>query len=190
MDNGNGSLMRILPFSLYCIFHELDVGETVAVVSDGSAITHGHDISKMSCFIWTEFLRSLIERGDVDTAIDHIEGLSLRQWFSNEAVNAVRIIADGKTRLMTEESICQTGYVVDTLYSALFSIYHAESFESAILNAVNLGYDTDTAGAVTGTAAGIRYGVDSIPDRWLNVLGRRDYLESVAADFSACFLPR
>ena len=187
MDNGNGALMRILPFSLYCIFHGLDAGETAAVVSDGSAITHGHDISKMCCFIWTEFLRSLSEGGDADTAIDHIEGLALRQWFSDEAVNEVRIIADGKTRLMTEDNICQTGYVVDTLYSALFSMYHADSFESAIMNAVNLGYDTDTAGAVTGTAAGLRYGMDDIPERWLNVLGRRDYLEGVAADFSACF---
>ena len=46
MDNGNGALMRILPFSLHCIFRRMSTEETVRVISNGSALTHGHDISK------------------------------------------------------------------------------------------------------------------------------------------------
>ena len=37
------------------------------------------------------------------------------------------------------------------------------------------------------TPAGILYGVNAIPERWLSVLGRRDYLEDMAAAFAACF---
>ena len=55
-DNGNGALMRILPFSIYCIKNNLSEVETVQLISDASSLTHGHAISKMSCFIYTEFL--------------------------------------------------------------------------------------------------------------------------------------
>ena len=186
MDNGNGALMRILPFSLYCIFHQLDCKEAAAVAGNGSAITHGHEISRICCFIWTEFLRSVSEKANTEKAIDHIESLPYQQWFSGEAMDAVDFIVKKKVRDLTEDDIGQTGYVADTLYSALFSLYHADTFESAILNAVNLGYDTDTVGAVTGTAAGLIYGTENIPARWMADLRRKDCLEDLAAQFAAC----
>ena len=187
MDNGNGALMRILPFSLHCIFRHLNEQETVRVVSNGSAVTHGHDISKMSCFIWTEFLRSLSDGSGVEAAVDHVEALPYRQWFSEEALDALDVIIKKETRQLTENYIGQTGYVVDTLYSALYSLYHANDFEKSILNAVNLGYDTDTAGAVTGMAAGMLYGLAGIPERWMEALRKRDDLENIAEAFAACY---
>ena len=179
--------MRILPFSLYCIFHQLSLDETAAIIGNGSAITHGHDISKLCCFIWTEFLRSVSESADTEKAIDHIESIAYQQWFSDEAIEAVKFVTGGKTRELAEYDIGQTGYVVDTLYSALYSLYHAKEFEGAILKAINLGYDTDTVGAVTGTAAGIMYGTENIPARWIECLSRRDYLEDMANRFASCF---
>ena len=187
MDNGNGALMRILPFSLHCIFRHLNEQETVQVVSNGSAVTHGHDISKMSCFIWTEFLRSLSDGSGVEAAVDHVEALPYRQWFSEEALDALNVIIKKETRQLTENDIGQTGYVVDTLYSALYSLYHADDFEKSILNAVNLGYDTDTSGAVTGMAAGMLYGLAEIPERWMDALRKRDDLENIAEAFAACY---
>ena len=83
--------------------------------------------------------------------------------------------------------IHETGYVADTLYSALYSLIHADDYEMSIRNAVNLGCDTDTAGAVTGTAAGILYGVKGIPERWLDALKKREYLEDLARQFSLRF---
>lgn len=186
-DNGNGALMRILPFSLYCIFHQLSLDETAEIAGNGSAITHRHDISKLCCFIWTEFLRSVSEFADTEKAIDHIENIAYQQWFSDEAIEAVEFITGGKTRELTENDIGQTGYVVDTLYSALYSLYYAKTFEDAILKAINLGYDTDTVGAVTGMAAGIMYGTENIPARWIECLSRRDYLEDMANQFAKCF---
>ena len=51
---------------------------------------------------------------------------------------------------------------------------------------MNLGYDTDTNGAVTGMAAGILYGLSGIPERWLTVLGGFDTLADTARDFATC----
>lgn len=188
MDNGNGALMRILPFSLHCIFRGMDTEETVQVISNGSAITHGHDISKMSCFAWTEFLRSLAEGKSPDEAVAYVESLPYGRWFSEEALGALDVIMRRETRALTENDIGQTGYVVDTLYSAFYSLIHADSYETSILNAVNLGYDTDTAGAVTGMAAGILYRQDGIPERWMDRLQKREELERYARDFAACYI--
>ena len=186
MDNGNGALMRILPFSLYCIFNGLDTEETVTVTGNESAITHGHEISRMCCFIWTEFLRALTEGAGPESAAEHIEGFPYQKWFSGSTLKKLAFVTEKKIRLLSEEDIDETGYVVDTLYAALYSMLHADDYEMSIRNAVNLGYDTDTAGAVTGTAAGILYGTDGIPARWLGVLRKQEYLETVAIEFAAC----
>lgn len=187
MDNGNGALMRILPFSLYCIFRDLSPEDTAAVISDASAMTHGHSISKMCCLIWTEFLRRIVQTGSVPLAVEHIEGLDLGSRFPPEATDAVSFLKEGRTASLAEAEIGETGYVVDTLKTALYAMTGTSDYEASILRAIGLGYDTDTAAAVTGTAAGILYGSEGIPERWLSVLRGKDKLTAAARDFAACF---
>lgn len=185
MDNGNGALMRILPFSLYCIFNGLDVKTTAEVIGNGSAITHGHEISKLCCFIWTEFLRALTLGLGVDGAIARIENLPYQLLFSTDVIRAVPFVTEKKVRKLKETDIKETGYVVDSLYAALYSMMHGHDYESCIRTAVNLGYDTDTNAAITGTAAGILYG--EAPKRWLAALRGKTLLESTAKAFAKCF---
>tara|TARA_Y100000589_G_scaffold307118_1_gene322477 strand:+ start:271 stop:447 length:177 start_codon:yes stop_codon:yes gene_type:complete len=45
---------------------------------------------------------------------------------------------------------------------------------------INLGHDTDTAGAIAGGLAGLYYGADSIPNGWLDQLARKDDILLVA----------
>jgi ADP-ribosyl-[dinitrogen reductase] hydrolase len=45
---------------------------------------------------------------------------------------------------------------------------------------VNRGGDADTIGAVTGAVAGARFGAAGLPDRWLEVLDKREELEQFA----------
>jgi ADP-ribosyl-[dinitrogen reductase] hydrolase len=60
--------------------------------------------------------------------------------------------------------------VIHTLEAALWSVDQTDSFEAAVVLAVNLGDDTDTVGAVTGQLAGALYGLSGIPQRWLEPL--------------------
>ena len=142
----------------------------------------------MCCFIWTVFLCALSDGANPDSAIGAVESLPYEKWFSKETIKELAPIAEKRVRSLEEKDIGETGYVADTLYAALYSIYHAEDFETSIRTAVNLGYDTDTAGAVTGSAAGILYGIENIPKRWTENLRKRDYLESVARDFAGSLL--
>ena len=78
-----------------------------------------------------------------------------------------------------EGRIKSSGYVVDTLEAAVWSLITTDSFEQALLKAVNLGDDTDTVGAVTGGLAGLYYGYDRIPAEWLSAIKKREWIEGL-----------
>ena len=50
------------------------------------------------------------------------------------------------------------------------------------MTAVNRGGDTDTIGAITGAVAGARFGVEGLPDRWLETIDERDELDRLATE--------
>lgn len=78
-----------------------------------------------------------------------------------------------------ENEIKSSGYVVDTLEAAVWCLLNSDSYQEAVLKAVNLGDDTDTVGAVTGGLAGLFYGFENIPSEWINAIQRREWIEQV-----------
>ena len=153
-ENGNGSLMRILPLA----FTDCSDDEIRAV----SAITHGHHISMDACVIYVHVARRLLAGEDIEDIIPTL--------VYDEPFHRLRIINQ-----LSVEEIRSSGYVVDTLEAALWALSHKDfagfgnahyekGFDETILEAVNLGEDTDTVAAVTGGLAGIIYGMDS--ERW------------------------
>jgi ADP-ribosylglycohydrolase len=62
------------------------------------------------------------------------------------------------------------GSAMGALAQAVWAIRRHEDFEAAVTAVVDLGDDTDSVGAVTGTLAGAMHGVGSIPSRWLTSL--------------------
>jgi ADP-ribosyl-[dinitrogen reductase] hydrolase len=63
--------------------------------------------------------------------------------------------------------------VVDCLHSARLAL-EAGGYEAAVRAAVALGNDTDTTACVAGGIAGLRDGVQAIPERWRQALRGRD----------------
>lgn len=160
-DNGNGSLMRIVPLA----FVEDATDEQIEAVS---AITHAHEIAKRACVIYVRFAQELLGGASVAQAIS-----ALGERVAAPPFNRVSRIAD-----LSRDDIGSTGYVVDTLEAALWCLATTDSFEGAVLAAVNLGDDTDTVGAVAGGLAGIVYGYDAIPSAWIRALRGRGILEA------------
>lgn len=140
-DNGNGSLMRILPLA----FVDCTDDEIRAV----SAITHGHWISEEACVIYVHVAKRLLAGEPIASIIPTLE---YKKPFDRlKYINTLDI-----------SQIKSSGYVVDTLEAALWVVSHEgdweKSFRNDILTAVNLGKDTDTVAAVAGGMAGIIYG--------------------------------
>ena len=80
--------------------------------------------------------------------------------------------------------ISGSGYVVHTLEAALWCLLHTDSYRACVLEAVNLGEDTDTVGAVAGGLAGIQYGTADIPEEWLAVLAKRSEIKALCQAFA------
>ena len=66
----------------------------------------------------------------------------------------------------------------------LWSFLNTSSFEDAVLTAVNLGWDTDTVGAITGSMAGVYYGFSNIPSHWLRKLLEYEKILSLTNKFA------
>lgn len=157
-SNGNGSLMRILPLAFVPDITDEQIREV-------SAITHAHEISKEACVIYVNIAKKLLAG---EKLLDILHGLDVDAPFDWLPSIAER----------TEDEIKSSGYVVDTLEAALWAIATTDSYAAAVLKAVNLGSDTDTVGAVTGGLAGIIYGYDAIPDKWIKALRGKDVIDS------------
>ena len=70
--------------------------------------------------------------------------------------------------------------VLDALQAALWAFASTQNFRDGALAVVNLGGQSDVAGAVYGQLAGAHYGVDAIPAHWRSALLRRGDVESLA----------
>nr|WP_275690157.1 ADP-ribosylglycohydrolase family protein [Halococcus salsus] len=56
----------------------------------------------------------------------------------------------------------------------------ADSAEAATVDAVAMGGDTDTIGAVAGAVAGGRFGVDALPECWTSAIEETDEIRRLA----------
>jgi ADP-ribosylglycohydrolase len=156
-QNGNGSLMRVLPLALW---HRGADADLVADAHAQSLVTHGHLRSQVCCALYCLWARQTLE----------VAGDPRR-----ESVAALRDVygADSPARRELDEVVRPddppagrgSGYVLDCLHSARLC-QGAGDYESVVKAAVLLGDDTDTTACVAGGIAGIRGGVEGIPPRW------------------------
>lgn len=66
---------------------------------------------------------------------------------------------------------------MDTLEAAVWCLITEDNYERTILEAVNLGLDTDTIAAVAGGLAGLYYGYEGIPEEWIQNIKKKDIIE-------------
>ena len=188
-DNGNGSLMRILPVCLYLFKRQKKVctseNESIYIIHAVSALTHAHVRSQMACGIYYFLVKAILEEeGSLENRLQ--KGMDrayqyYRQDLSNhrELENYKRLADLSEFKETPKEGIKSSGYVVDTLEAAVWCLLHSHSYKETVLMAVNLGEDTDTIGAVAGGLAGLYYKEEGIPQEWTQVLQRREWIEEV-----------
>lgn len=186
MDNGNGSLMRILPVCIFLAEQQrksnLTNDECIDIIHNASALTHAHLRSKIACGIYFFLVKSLIENeGKLHDLLQ--QGISEALLFYEKNDDAkeelkiyTRIFDLKKFKEKVVPEIKSSGYVVDTLEASIWCLLNSNTYKEAVLLAVNLGSDTDTVAAVTGGLAGVYYGIDYIPEKWIEDLQNRELL--------------
>lgn len=177
-DNGNGSLMRIQPVVYYCYYKKLSNKEIYELVKNISSLTHRHEVSILGCYIYVLYMIKLLDGIDKEKAYNDIKNEDY-SIFSIEALDCYKRILKDDLNTLTVDDIKSSGYVVDSLEAAMWVVLKAKDFKESIIGAINLGGDTDTIGAITGSMTGIIYGYNTFPKEWLNALARREYIEDL-----------
>ena len=181
-ENGNGSLMRILPVALYAYSKKLDDTSIHKLTNEVSSLTHAHEVSRLGCYIYVQFIICLLKGNTKQEAYKHIQDLDYRS-FSIDSINHYARILNNQIEFQILDNIKSTGYIVDTLESAMWIFMNAQHYKEAIIASTNIGGDTDTIGAIVGSMAGIYYGFEDIPSSWLDKLQRKDYLMELVDRF-------
>ncbi len=98
---------------------------------------------------------------------------------SAELMHYVSLFDINEFACVSADDICGSGYVVDSLEAAVWCLITTDTFKECLLKAVNLGDDTDTVAAIAGGLAGLFYGYENIPEEWLAVIQRREWIEDM-----------
>ena len=174
--NGNGALMRIMPMCLYTYEKvsrdEWTVMKALKQIHQMSALTHNHLRSKMACGIYFFMVCRLIHKnGTLQECLQAGMDDAL-QFYCSDISNYTELAHFGRLFQLDEFALCKeneiksTGYVVDSLEAAVWSLITTSSLEEGLLKAVNLGDDADTVGAIAGGLAALYYSYDSAPEEW------------------------
>ena len=128
-ENGNGSLMRILPACLYFYIREtkgeLSGIEAIKKIHEVSALTHAHDRSLIACGLYYFMVKSILDnKGILNKRLQL--GLQMGfQFYEGAGYSADEIYYFQRLRnlekfsLTYECEIKSSGYVVDTLEAAV-----------------------------------------------------------------------
>ncbi len=160
-NNGNGSLMRSLPVAL---FGPDDPAHLIQIAHEQSRVTHAHPRSQMCCALYVLWARAemIREPSPVEAAIEQ-----LRQIYKHFASHQKELDEHLLPALDTPPR--GTGYVVDSLSSAIAACRETD-YRRIVQRAISFGHDTDTTACLAGGIASLRYGLDSIPPEWLDLL--------------------
>lgn len=189
-ENGNGSLMRIAPLVFYIQkkFGDsaFDNKDTFEVIHNVSRLTHAHPIALVGCDIYIAVLFALLHGMEkvaaMKFAIEKVSSFVQTKTELNKAFPKYQRLTKYDFINLPERKISSSGYVVDTLEAALWCFLITDSYHECILQAVNLGKDTDSIAAVSGAMAGLYYGNSEekgIPEGWKCALQNRNLIERI-----------
>ncbi|MEW5945546.1 MAG: ADP-ribosylglycohydrolase family protein [bacterium] len=182
---GNGTAMRCAPIGL---INCLSLERLREDARNDAIITHSNDEavagSRAVCYIVALGVRAARKPSPalIDAAVEFIGDCTL----AGRLRTAKTLLEQNTPTPAALEKLGTSGYVVETVASALFTFLKTPSdFETTVAEAVSAGGDTDTTAAVAGAISGAWNGAARIPRRWLDNLEAADYIRALAAKIHA-----
>ena len=197
-SKGCGGVMRVAPIPLYAAVNDrMSIDEADRLAGDAARITHQHPLG----FIPAALMAHVIYR----LALDDAPTAQSLQMYVDEGMKAIAdiypqhhsdleymgklcdmaITFAGNNRPDVEnvEALGGGWTAEETLAIALYcALKHFDSFEDAMIAAVNHGGDSDSTGAVTGNILGAAIGYDTIPQHFKDDVELHDLILHMADD--------
>ncbi|WP_243836984.1 ADP-ribosylglycohydrolase family protein [Psychromonas algicola] len=168
-SSGNGSIMRLAPIP---IFYHHNYDDCIKYAGESSRTTHASaeciDASKLfASLIFNAFTAetksAIFENNQYEPHCEKIIAIKNREFIT-----------------LDYDQLTGSGYVVESLISALWCFINGNSFKECILLAANIGNDADTTAAICGQIAGAYYGFTEIPKEWRNQITMAKEIEQLA----------
>jgi poly(ADP-ribose) glycohydrolase ARH3 len=190
---GNGGAMRIAPIG--CFYHsDLQAVQENAILS--ARITHNHPEGLAGAVAQATAVALAFQHGlsndsvEAEGFVDRIstQVSSIYEGFA-ESLEGIKSISQRFSSRPTDSEVEVIEAIgnryglslraIESVPAAIGAFLLTNSFRDAVVLAVNLGGDTDTIGAMAGAVAGAYYGLDQIPQEWIDPLENgvkgRDY---------------
>ena len=165
-SQANGALMRISPLGIFGAGRNLD--DVAEWARQDASITHPNPVCQQANALFAMAIATAIAQGTdgkslhgeiVSWTVEHDVDPSLRR-----AVEAV------DQEPWIDRTVSKAGWVLIALQNAMWQLVNAPDLEAAIIDTANRGGDSDTNAAICGALLGSVYGVDALPDRWVNTV--------------------
>ena len=197
-SKGCGGVMRIAPIPLYAVVQDrMNIEEADLLAGEAAKITHKHPLGYISAALMSHVIYRLAR--DIEPTRDSMkhyimEGVAemRKQYktFHNDvermaalAEQSIVLLDNGKTDLENISHLGEGWTGEEALAIALYcASKHFDSFENAMIAAVNHGGDSDSTGAVTGNILGAAIGYEAIPQYYKDDLEMHELILHMADD--------
>ena len=197
-SKGCGGVMRIAPIPLYAaVDGRMGIEDADLLAGDAAEVTHLHPLGFVSAALMAHVIyRLACDKEPTPDAMKSyiLEGVeAMRQLYSQYpgdvermaelSEKAIRLTGNGKTDLENVGELGQGWVGEEALAISLYcALKHFDSFEDALIAAVNHGGDSDSTGAVTGNILGAAVGYEAIPQFFKDDLELHDVILHMADD--------
>ena len=179
---GNGALMRLAPVPLFFFRYPADAVEFSGISGE---ITHGDQKAYDACRYYGALIVGALRGLPKHELLDKQFYTKHIKWFGEgKLCPEILAIAQGSYQQPGgyDDNIRGKGYIVNALEAALWAFYYDKgSFEKGVLDAVNLGDDTDTTAAIYGQLAGAVYGIRALPERWVTQIYAKRFILNLSS---------
>lgn len=197
-SKGCGGVMRIAPIPLYAaVQYRMNIEEADLLAGEAAEITHQHPLGYISAALMSHVIYRLTR--DIEPTQESMkryimEGVAeMRNQYkayhndvermAELAERAIFLLDNEKTDLENIGHLGEGWTGEEALAIALYcALKHFDSFEDAMIAAVNHGGDSDSTGAVTGNILGAAVGYEAIPQFYKDDLEMHDLILHMADD--------
>lgn len=197
-SKGCGGVMRVAPIPLYAVVdNRMSIEYADKLAGDAAEITHQHPLGFISAALMSHFIFRLTSdiQPNVSSMKEYVmEGVdTMCEMYGNHHNEVVRMgeLAERAIFLLdnNESDVENIGHLgegwvgEEALAIGLFcALKHFDSFEDAIIAAVNHNGDSDSTGSVAGNILGAAIGYEAIPEFFKTDLEMHDLILHMADD--------
>jgi ADP-ribosyl-[dinitrogen reductase] hydrolase len=166
---GSGPAMRAAPIGAYF----LSTPKIWEACRRDAIITHRNPEAVVSSFVVAMATRRALEAfvpvAILRSVLDEIENLCPRDTLVEKGLReCLRSLLDGRKHpgLLADEKLGRRGNAWQISTTAIYCALYYDNFRDGVTNAVRLGGDADTRGAIAGAILGARFGLEGIPEEY------------------------